>query len=247
MHKEDLVYPGERVDDLQRNGLKIIQNPEFFCFGMDAVLLSSFVQVPKGASVMDLCTGNAVIPLLLQAKTEAGNMEGIEIQTKIVDLALRSVRLNHWEERVHIQQMDVKEVPLKKKGASFDVVTCNPPYMKAGHGLLNDRPEKVAARHETLCDLEDVIRAADHLLKTGGHFYMVHRPHRFVEILQTLEQFHLEPKDIQFVHPKKNKEANMVLIHGIKGAKPYLHVWEPLIIYKEDGTYSERVRRMYED
>ena len=208
---------GERLDDLQRNGYRIIQDPEKFCFGMDAVLLSGFASAPEGGRVLDLGTGTGIIPILMAAKTSAAELIGLEIQEESADMAQRSVILNDLQSKIKIVQGDIKEAGQLFDAASFDVVTSNPPYMIGGHGLKNPDGPKAIARHEVLCDLEDVIKAAAKLLKSGGKFYMVHRPFRFAEIMLLMHDYRIEPKRMQLVYPYVDKEPNMVLIEGARG------------------------------
>lgn len=208
----------ERIDDLERNGYQIIQNPEKFCFGMDAVLLSGFAQVKPGAAVLDLGTGTGIIPILIEAKTQAAKICAIEIQEESADMARRSVQLNHLEKKIDIVTGDLKEAERFFDAASFDVITCNPPYMIGQHGLTNPDAPKAIARHEILCTLEDVVRSAAKLLKTGGKFCMVHRPFRLAEIMTAMVQYRLEPKRMRLVYPYADKEPNMVLIEGCRGA-----------------------------
>ena len=235
----------ERLDDLQRNGYKLIQNTKIFCFGIDAVLLCSFTKVNEGDKVLDLCTGNGVIPILLKGRTKGSRFSGLEIQDINVDMAKRSVEYNGIGEFVDIVKGDVKEASGIFGGASFDVVTCNPPYMNENHGLTNPHSAKAIARHELLCTLEDVVREASRCLKMRGRFYMVHRPQRLVEIFEVMTRHHLEPKRIRMVYPHENKDANMVLIEAVKGGKALLKVEPPLVVYKEDGTYTQELLKMY--
>lgn len=235
----------ERIDDLQRNGYQIIQDPNRFCFGMDAVLLSSFAKAKEGDSVLDLCTGTGIIPILMEAKTKADKFAALEIQEDSADMARRSVLLNHLEEKIDIVTGDVKEADTLFKAASFDVITCNPPYMTGQHGLRNKDEAKTIARHEVLCTLEDVIRVSAKLLKPGGNFFMVHRPFRLSEIMVLLHQYKLEPKRMQLVYPYVDKEPNMVLIEANRGGKPRLTVEKPLIVYKEPGIYMPEIYDVY--
>ncbi|MCR4727272.1 MAG: tRNA1(Val) (adenine(37)-N6)-methyltransferase [Lachnospiraceae bacterium] len=240
-----LLKDGERIDDLERNGLKIIQDPKRFCFGMDAVLLSGFVKVKEGASVLDLGTGTGIIPILLSAKTGASKLTGLEIQPESAEMAERSVRLNSLEDRISIVTGDIKEADLLFPKASFDAVTSNPPYMIGAHGLKNPESALAIARHETLCTFDDVARQASILLKPGGSFFLVHRPLRLAEIMETMKKYRLEPKRMQLVYPFIDKEPNMVLIEGIRGAKSELRVMKPLIIYKEPGVYTDEIYSIY--
>lgn len=235
----------ERLDDLHRNGYRIIQNEKAFCFGMDAVLLSGYAAVREGERAIDLGTGTGIIPILLEAKTGGEHFTGLEIQAEMADMARRSVALNHLEEKIDIVCGDIKEASQIFGAASFDVVTTNPPYMNDAHGLQNPDPVKAMARHEVLCTLEDVVREGAKLLVPGGRFYMVHRPHRLVEIINIMTSFKLEPKRIKFVHPFVDKEANMVLIEGIKGGKSMIKVEKPIIVYKEQGVYTDEIYDIY--
>ena len=236
---------GERLDDLQRNGYQIIQNPNKFCFGMDAVLLSGFASVKPGEKALDLGTGTGIIPILLEAKTEGSHFTGLEIQAEMAEMASRSVALNRLEEKVSIVQGDIKEVPTLFEKASFDVVTTNPPYMNDSHGLKNPDLPKAIARHEVLCNLEDVVRAAASALRPGGRLYMVHRPRRLIEILMAMKSQKLEPKRMKFVHPFADKEANMVLIEAVRGGGALMTVEKPIIVYKEPGVYTDEIYDIY--
>ncbi len=235
----------ERLDDLGCRDYKIIQNPEKFCFGMDAVLLSGFARVKPGQRVIDLGTGTGIIPILLTAKTDAGHLTGLEIQPESADMARRSVQLNDLSDKIDIVTGDIKEAGSLFGAASFDVCTCNPPYMIGGHGLKNPSTPKTIARHEILCTMEDVAREASRLLVPGGKFFLVHRPFRLVEIVQTLSAHRLEPKRIRFVHPYVDKEPNMVLIEAKKGGKSRVTVEKPLIVYKAPGEYTDEIFDIY--
>lgn len=235
----------ERVDDLQRNGYGIIQRKGAFCFGMDAVLLSGFAAVRQGEQALDLGTGTGIIPILLEAKSEGRHFTGLEIQPEMADMARRSVAYNHLESKIEIVTGDIKEAGRLFDLASFDVVTSNPPYMNDAHGLKNPDLPKAIARHEILCTLEDVVRSAAILLKPGGRFYMVHRPHRLIEIISVMRQYRLEPKRMKFVHPFIDREANMVLIEGVRGGRPMVKLEAPIIVYKEPGVYTDEIYEIY--
>lgn len=236
---------GERLDDLQRGGFQIIQNGRLFCFGMDAVLLSGFAQIKDGERTLDLGTGTGIIPILLAAKTRGKHFTGLEISTVSADMARRSVLLNDLQDRIEIVQGDIKEAGELFAPASFDTVTSNPPYMIGQHGLVNPDMEKAVARHEILCTLEDVVRAAAKLLRPGGRFYMVHRPFRLAEIIRTLSEYHLEPKRMQMVYPYVDKEPNMVLIESVRGGRPRMTVEKPLIVYERPGVYMPEITELY--
>lgn len=239
------LLPGERIDDLERNNYKIIQNPARFCFGMDAVLLSGFALVKQGESVIDLGTGNGIIPLLLSAKTPGKHFVGLEIQPENVEMAQRSVKLNDIEDRVEIVEGDICNASSRFGKASFDVVTSNPPYMLGNHGLVNPDSAKAIARHEIMCTLDDVCREAALLLKPQGRFYLVHRPFRLAEIIVKLKEYKLEPKRMKLVHPFIDKEPNMVLIEAVRGGNPRMTVEAPLIVYKEKDVYTDEIYDIY--
>ena len=235
----------ERIDDLQRNHLRIIQKTDGFCFGMDAVLLSGFAAVKPGERVLDLGTGTGIIPILLSAKTEGEHFTGLEIQEETAGMAKRSVSMNGLEKKIEIVNGDIKEASRIFGAASFDVVTTNPPYMNDAHGLKNPTEVKAISRHEVLCTLEDVVREGAKVLKHGGRMYMVHRPHRLIEILNTMTKYRLEPKRMKLVHPFRDKEANMVLIEAVRGGGAWMKVEPPVIVYKEPGVYSEEIYDIY--
>ena len=239
------LMENERLDDLQRNGLKIIQKTDGFCFGMDAVLLSGFATVKPGEKVLDMGTGTGIIPLLLSAKTKGEHFTGLEIQDVIADMAARSVNLNHLEEKIKIVNGDIKEASRIFGAASFDVVTTNPPYMNDAHGLKNPTEVKAISRHEVPCTLEDVVREGAKVLKSGGRMYMVHRPHRLIEIITAMKQYKLEPKRMKMVHPFLDKEANMVLIEAVKGGGSWLKMEAPIVVYKETGVYTDEIWEIY--
>ena len=223
---------GERIDELHRNGYRIIQNERLFCFGMDAVLLSGFAKVKEGERVLDLGTGTGIIPILLAAKTEGEHFTGLEISKASADMAQRSVALNGLSERMDVVLGDIKKAGALFAPASFDVVTSNPPYMTGGHGLVNPDVEKAAARHEVLCTLEDVVSAAAKLV-------------RLAEIIRVLSAHQLEPKRMQLVYPYVDREPNMVLIEAVRGGRPRMTVEKPLIVYEKPGVYTGEITDIY--
>lgn len=244
--EKKVLCEGERLDDLQRDGLKLIQNPSWFCFGMDAVLLSAFAQAKKGQKCLDLGCGNGVIPILMSARTQASALYGLEIQKDVAEMASRSVEYNAISDRVHIVNGDIREAVSIFGAASFDVVTSNPPYLSHSHGLVSETDHKAIARHELCCSLVDVLGAATRLLKPGGHFYMVHRPFRLAEIISSMTALRLEPKRMRLVYPYVDKEPNMVLIEGVRGGNAEMKVEKPLIVYQDVNVYTDELKSMYE-
>lgn len=239
------LLENERLDELHRNGYYIIQNPQKFCFGMDAVLLSGFARVKRKETVLDLGTGTGIIPILLEAKTEGAHFTGLEIQPESADMARRSVRYNHLQKKINIEIGNIKDASLQFGASSFHVITTNPPYMTGQHGLTNQNEAKAIARHEILCSLEDVIRESAKILKPQGRFYMVHRPFRLAEIMAVMHQYGIEPKRMQLVYPYVDKEPNMVLLEGLRGGNPRITVEKPLIVYKEPGVYTDEIYDIY--
>ena len=235
----------ERIDDLGINGYQIIQKEQGFCFGMDAVLLSDFAQVKNGGRVLDLGTGTGILPILMEAKTKAVHLTGLEIQPEMAEMAARSVKLNHLEDKIEIVEGDIKEASAIFSHDSFDTITSNPPYMIGQHGLTNPEEPKAIARHEVLCTLEDVVSRTAKLLKPGGHFYMVHRPFRLAEIMTMLVKYKLEPKRMQLVYPYIDKEPNMVLIEAVRGGRSRMTVEKPLIVYQSPGVYMPEIYDIY--
>lgn len=234
------------VVDTLKNGYKIIQDSEKFKFGIDAILLSHFAfnQIRNNEKVIDLGTGNGIIPLMI-AKSRANSIVGLEIQEENVKLAKRSVELNQLEEKIQIIHGDIKAVEKKFTKHSFDVVVSNPPYMINNHGKQNPNDAKLIARHEVLCNLEDIISAVDYLLKPFGKFFMIHRPFRLPEIFSLLTKYKIEPKRMELVSPFLQKEPNLVLIEARKNANPRLQIEENLIVYEKPGIYTEKINQIY--
>ncbi len=235
----------ERVDDLQRDGLKIIQNPDGFCFGMDAVLLSSFANAKNGDTVVDLGTGTGIIPLLLSAKTKANKIHGFEIQSNVADMASRSVLMNHLEDKIRIINDDLKNALKYITSSSVDVITSNPPYMVVGTGGVS--PKRSVSRHEITCSLEDVILCASKLLKTKGKMFLVHRANRMVDVINIMRKHSIEPKRLRCVHPFEDREANLILVEAVKNAGRELKIIKPLIVRNSKGQYTEEIYAIYED
>ena len=240
-----MLKTNERIDDLGCKSLKIIQNSDWFCFGMDAVLLANYCDIKKDSTVVDLGTGTGIIPILLYGKNDIKKIYGIEIQKEVAEMAKRSVELNNLSESIEILNIDLKQAEQILGNNSFDVVTSNPPYMPLNSGLKNKTDNKTISRHEKECSLRDVIETANRLLKHNGRFFLVHRPNRIVDILVLLREYKLEPKSIRFVHPKVGKSPNLVLIKSIKASKPDLKFEDPLYIYNEDGSYTDELLDIY--
>lgn len=239
------LLENERLDELHRNGYFIIQNPQKFCFGMDAVLLSGFAKVKPKETVIDLGTGTGIIPILLEAKTQGEHFTGLEIQPESADMAMRSVQYNHLEDKINIEIGNIKDASKQFGASSFHVVTTNPPYINGNHGITNPNEAKAIARHEILCNLEDVIRESAKLLKPQGRFYLVHRPFRLAEIIVLMHQYKIEPKRMQMVYPFVDKEPNMVLIEGLRGGNPRITIEKPLIVYEKPGVYTKEIYDIY--
>ncbi len=239
------LRPGERIDDLMRNGYKIIQNPGFFCFGIDAVLLSDFARVREKERCLDLGCGNGILPILLAAKTPGRQFTGLEILPGSADLARRSVALNGLEDRIRIVEGDIRDASGIFGASSFDVIVTNPPYLKDSRGPAGDDADRAAARHETRCTLADVLRESAQILPHGGHFFMVHRPSRLAEILAGMREYGIEPKRMRLVYPYADREANLVLLEGVRGGKPQLTAERPLIVYSATGEYTDEIFGIY--
>jgi tRNA1Val (adenine37-N6)-methyltransferase len=240
-----LVHKGERVDDLQRNGLLIIQDPSLFCFGVDAVLLSSFIKTRPGASVCDLCTGNGIIPILISDKTDCGHIDAVELQDKSYDLARRSVELNGLSDRINIIHGDVNDMPQTLGRSCYDVITVNPPYMKESSGLNNMSEARNIARHEIFLSLDECVSAAAALLKPNGHLFMVHRPARLTDLVLSMNEHGLEPKRLRLVTPYVGKSPNLLLMEAVKNGGRELKIEPVLYMYNEDGSYTDELKEFY--
>lgn len=239
----------ERIDDLNLNRLRIIQNPNQFCFGVDAVLLAHFAAqgIKNGANVLDLCSGNGIIPILLTHKSEAENIRGLEIQSAVAEMANRSVKLNRLDGKISIICGDLKNGSEIFGKSSFNNITCNPPYKENGSGLKNKTDVSAIARHEIMCNLEDVIKTSSELLMPGGKLAMVHRPERLADIFWHMRNNKIEPKRLRMVHPSHGKTAAMVLVEGTYCGRPKLFLESPLYIHKDGSQeYTEEIDIIYE-
>lgn len=240
------LKPDERIDDLEFKGLKIIQNKNGFCFGIDSVLLSDFAKnMRNNSKVIDLGTGTGIINILLSGKTNATELVGVEVQEEVADMAKRSIELNNLENKIKIINKNILELKNQYDKGYFDVVVTNPPYKKLNTGLINEESKKMISRHEITASLRDFIHISSYLLKDYGEFFMVHRPERLVDILWTMRQEKIEPKKIKFIYPNKNKKTNLVLIKGVKNGNPFLEFDDNLYVYDENENYTDEILKIY--
>ena len=239
------IKESERIDILKTSGFRVIQEEKRFCFGIDAVLLSDFAKIREGEKVCDLGTGTGIIPILLSFKTKNSHFDALEIQSESCDMAVRSVKLNDLQDRINIVEGDIKKVSKIFLKNTYDSVLSNPPYMIINHWEGNGNDEKTMARHEVLCNLEDVVKSASELLKSQGRFYMIHKPFRLAEIFSVMMKYKLEPKRMRLCYPYVDKEPTMVLIEGVKCAKSRITVEPPLIVYEKSGGYTKEVQEIY--
>ena len=236
----------ERIDDLEYKGLKIIQNKKGFCFGIDSVLLSDYAKnIKKNSNVIDIGTGTGIISLLLCKKTELNKIYGIELQEEVADMAKRSIKLNGLENKIEIINKNIKDIFEILEPNKYDAIVTNPPYKKLDTGLKSDDKKQLISRHEVECTLEDILEKSYKLLKSNGEFYMVHRAERLVDIMYYLRKYKLEPKNIRFVHSKKDEKPNLILIRAVKNAKEFLKIDKPLVIYKDNGEYTDEILKIY--
>ena len=243
---EVILKDNERIDNLQLNNLKIIQNKDGFCFGIDAVLLSDFAKdIRNNSTVLDLGTGTGIIGILLCAKTKLSKIYGIDVQKDVCDMAFRSVKLNNLENKFEIINTNIKELTNTFEEASFDAIVSNPPYKKDNSGLKNESETKLISRHEITASLEDFIHVSSKLLKSNGSIYMVHRPERLSDLFYLLKKYNLEPKKLRLVQSYQDSKPKLVLVKATKNAKSFLNIEEPLIIYNKDGSYTDEIFKIY--
>ena len=240
------IFPDERIDDLEFNNLKIIQNKNFFCFGIDSVLISNFCAKNKSASnAVDIGSGSGIISILIASKTRIKHIYGIEIQNEVAEMSKRSIELNHLEDKIEILNIDLKEATKYINPNSIDCVVTNPPYMKNGTGAKNENKQKIIARHEVETTLSEILNISYKLLKDKGEFFMIHRVDRLVDILSEMRAQRLEPKEIQFVHPYVNKSPNLVMLRAVKNGGRELKVLDPLVVYNNNGEYTDEILKIY--
>lgn len=239
--KEDEV-----IDDLEFKCLKIIQNKKWFKYGIDSVLLSDFSKkMKKNSKVLDIGTGTGIISLLLSKKTDSNEIVGIEVQEEVADMAKRSVKLNNLEEKIKIINDNILNIENYFPNEYFDYIVTNPPYQKNNTGLKSENEKKLISRHEVKCTLEDIINKSFKMLRDNGCIYMINRPDRLVDILYLMRKYKLEPKEIRFVHPKAKEKPSLVLIKGVKYSGEFLKILEPLIVYNDDGSYTDEILNIY--
>ena len=244
-NKLKYIKEDETIDDLQLKNLNLIQKKDGFKFGIDAVLLSDFACIKNKHRVIDLCTGTGIIPFLIYGKYEPQSVYGLEIQEDMVDMAKRSVKLNSLEEKVFFLNEDLKNIEFLKKLEKFDVVTVNPPYKLNNAGIINPNDKLAIARHEILCNLEDVISASRVLLKDNGRLFMIHRPERLADIFTLMRKYKIEPKRVKMIHPKIGKAPNIVLVEGQRDGGAYLKWEAPLYVYDDNGKYTKEIDSIY--
>lgn len=236
----------ERIDDLQYKGLKVVQNKDGFCFGIDSVLLSDFAkEIKKDANVLDLGTGTGIISILLCGKTNLKHITGIEIQKEVYDMAKKSIEINNLQDRFDIINEDIRNLSKIFPANSYDAIVTNPPYKKENTGLKNESETQIISRHEVMCNIDDIARISSKLLNSNCSIYMVHRPDRLIDIIETFRKYKLEPKILRLVYPNSKKEPNLVLIKATKGGRAFLKVEKPLIVYNNDGSYTDEVLKIY--
>ncbi len=245
--KENIdLKENERIDDLEYKGLKIIQNKDGFCFGIDSILLSDFAKdIKKGAKVLDLGTGTGIIATLLCGKTQLSEITGIEVQKEVYEMAKRSIQLNHLEDRFKIIQDNILNLNNYFEKNTFDAIVTNPPYKKKETGVQNEDTRKLISRHEIEANLEDFIKISKDMLKDKGEFYIVYRPERLVDLLSLMRKYKIEPKKIRFVYSNVNAVSKLVLVQGVKNARPFLKLEPNLYIYDENGNYTDEILKIY--
>lgn len=237
----------ERIDDLEYKGLKLIQNKDGFCFGVDSVLLSDYAKsIKKNSKVIDIGTGTGIISILLCKKTDLSKIYGIEIQPDVAEMASRSAKLNNLQDKFEVINTNIKDVLDVLEPHKYDAIVTNPPYKKVNTGVKSVDKKQLISRHEVECTLEDIIEKSSKLLKDLGEFYMVHRAERLVDIMCLLRKYKLEPKNIRFVHSRADEKPSLILVRAVRSAKEFLKIDKPLVIYKENGEYTDEILEIYD-
>ena len=243
---EVVLKENERIDDLECNNLKIIQNEKRFCFGIDSILISNFVKgVKEQEKILDLGSGTGIISILLAGKKMLKNITGIEIQNEVAEMSERSIKLNNLQKRIKIINDDIKNLNKYFKKSEIDAIVTNPPYQKNNTGLKNEDEYKLISRHEVKCNLEDIIKVSSELLKDKGKFFMVHRAERIADIMFLLKKYNMEPKELQIVCSNKKSKPKLVLIEAVKNANEFLRVNNILYVYNDNGNYTDEILKIY--
>ena len=237
-----MVYDYEKVEDLGIKGYKIIQNKDGFCFGSDAVLLSRFVKLKKSARVLNMCTGTGIIPVLLWAMQEPCRIDAVEIVPEVSDMAKRTMELNNLSDKIVVHNADLNDAAEMFGKHTFDAVTCNPPYMNVGGGIVNPKDALAIARHEIACTLDGVVKSAASVLKSGGKLFMVHRADRMCDVISAFRKYRIEPKRLKVVYPSEGKGANLILVEGALDGKPQLKIESAVFMYDRDGNYIQSLK-----
>lgn len=231
----------EKIEDLGINGYKIIQSKDGFCFGSDAVLLAKFARLIKGSRVLDLCTGTGIVPVLSYALYAPASIDAVEIIPRVADMAARTMSLNDLQDVIRVHNADLADAPEIFGKRVFDAVTCNPPYMPDGGGLVNPKDELAISRHEIKCTLDGVVKSAADCLKIGGKLFMVHRADRLCDVISTFRAHKIEPKRLAVVYPKSDRGANLILVEGLLGGRPQLTLEKPVFMYDDEGNYIQNI------
>lgn len=228
--------------------LKLYQDEDMFKFSIDSVLLPNFVTLStKANKILDIGTGNAVIPIILTTKTNA-IIDAVEIQKEVFELGVKSIKYNDLDDKINIYNIDIKDYSDNLESDIYDTITCNPPFFKVNeNSRINDSDYKTIARHEVKLNLDDLMKIARKLLKNNGNIAIVHRTDRLIDIIESMRKNNIEPKKIQFVYPKKNKESNILLIEGTKNGKPGIKILDPIYLHNMDGTYTDQVMKYFEN
>ncbi len=237
-----MIYENEKIEDLGIKGYKVIQTKDGFCFGSDAVLLARFARFKKGQRVLDMCTGTGIIPILIWAKNSLSSIDAIEIIPSVADMAARTMEINSLSDKIHVIQGDLKNSAAIYGKRVFDAVTCNPPYMNKGGGLVNPNDRLAAARHEIFCTLDDVVRSASEVLKQNGKLFMVHRADRLCDVITSFRKYKIEPKRLSMVQPDSKSAPNLILVEGAYGGRAQLIITPPVFMYDDNGNYIQQIK-----